>query len=212
MIPIKEIILSPKTFFDGLCGQPESLSKPFIIISILGLISGIIAAIVSQKSAGLLPAEAQFLAGILPVVGFVGAVIMTYIVWLLWSVAFFVISSLLKGEGSFKRMMEIVGYGSVPQIIGGILGAIITVYYMSGLDIRPMTDPAQIEAYTQALMADPMMITATLLGLIFLFWSANIWIFGVMKCRKLDFRKSAVTVLIPVIIYLIVSYLPLIGM
>lgn len=212
MIPIKEIILSPKSFFDDLCSQSESLSKPFIIISILGLISGIAAAIVSQKSAGLLPEEAQFLAGILPVVGFVGAVIMTYIIWLIWSVAFFVISSLLKGEGSFKRMMEIVGYGSVPQIIGGIFGAIITVYYMSGLDIRPMTDPAQIEAYTQTMMTGPMMIAATVLGLIFLFWSANIWIFGVMKCRKLDFRKSAITVIIPVIIYLIVSYLPLIGM
>ncbi|UUX93783.1 Yip1 family protein [Methanoplanus endosymbiosus] len=212
MIPIKEIILSPKSFFDGLCNQPESLGKPFLVISILGLISGISAAIVSQKSAGLLPAEAQFMAGILPVIGFVGAVIMTYIIWLLWSVVFFVISSLLKGEGSFKRMMEITGYGSVPQIIGGIFSAIITVYYMSGLDIRPITDPTQIEAYTQTLMADPMMIAAAFIGIIFLLWSANIWIFGVMKCRKLDFKKSVITVLLPVIIYIIIFDLPLIGM
>jgi len=212
MMPIKEIILSPKSFFDDLSGQPESLRMPFLIISILGLISGITAAIVSQKTAALLPAEAQFMAGILPVIGFVGAVIMTYIIWLLWSVAFFVISSLLKGEGSFKRMMEIVGYGSVPQIIGGIFSAIITINYMSGLDIRPISDPMQIEAYTQTLMTDPMMTMAAVLAIIFLLWSANIWIFGVMRCRKLDLKKAAITVTLPIIVYIILSYLPLLGL
>jgi hypothetical protein len=47
------------------------------------------------------------------------------------------------------------------------------------------------------------MILSSLLGLIFMLWAANIWIFGVRYARVLSLRDAAITVGIPVALNMI---------
>jgi hypothetical protein len=48
------------------------------------------------------------------------------------------------------------------------------------------------------MFADPSMKIATILGLIFTLWSANIWIFGVKYARNLSLKNAVITVGIPI--------------
>jgi hypothetical protein len=48
------------------------------------------------------------------------------------------------------------------------------------------------------------MILSGILGIIFLFWAANIWIFGIRYARGLSLRSAAITVGIPVALYLLI--------
>lgn len=48
------------------------------------------------------------------------------------------------------------------------------------------------------IFADPSMKIASILGIIFTLWSANIWIFGVKYARDLSLRNAVITVGIPI--------------
>jgi hypothetical protein len=68
-------------------------------------------------------------------------------------------------------------------------------------------DPTQM---AQILSNDPMMQVATLVGIIFQLWSANIWIFGLKNARNLNLRSALISVGLPVgllIIYSLITYL-----
>ena len=60
---------------------------------------------------------------------------------------------------------------------------------------------------TKALMHDPAMMEMTqiisIISIVFLLWSANIWIFGMRNARQLSERDSALCVGIPVVVYIL---------
>ncbi|MDD4127022.1 MAG: Yip1 family protein [Methanomicrobium sp.] len=205
MIPVKEILLSPAIFFEELRQKPESLKFPALIILIAGIIGGISAAFAASASVAILPAEAAFLSGILPVAGFIITVIGTFIAWIIWAGIMHIISSLLKGTGSFNRSLEITGYGMIPQILGSLISTVLIYMHLSSLSLSPVTSQAEIEAATILMSTGPLMQAATLVGVIFLIWSVNIWIFGFMKCRKLSTKNAALAAGIPAVVYILIT-------
>jgi hypothetical protein len=56
-------------------------------------------------------------------------------------------------------------------------------------------------------MHDPAMMEMTqitlLISIVFLLWSANIWIFGIQNARNLSTRNAALCVAIPVVPYIL---------
>ena len=73
--------------------------------------------------------------------------------------------------------------------------------------LTSLTDPAAITKATMQLLNDPVMreylqVTG-LVTVIFLIWSANIWIFGMKHARELSVRDAAITVGIPVAAWII---------
>ena len=56
-------------------------------------------------------------------------------------------------------------------------------------------------------MHDPAMLELTkvsaVIAVIFLLWSANIWIYAIKYARNLSIKHAAITVLLPIIIYII---------
>ena len=61
-------------------------------------------------------------------------------------------------------------------------------------------DPKFIE---QTLMQDPSMQVSTIIGILLMLWSANIWIFAVKHARNLSARNALITVGVPVGLYVI---------
>jgi hypothetical protein len=121
-------------------------------------------------------------------------------------------SLLFKGQGTFKRSLEFVGYGYLPQIFGAILTSIVVLQYIPRVIVPRITsaatqDPQLIQDAVKALMNDPAMMEMTqitvLISIVFLLWSANIWIFGIQKARNLSTRDSALCVAIPVVGYIL---------
>jgi len=207
-----DILVRPDAFFSKTVVEKESLKIPALIV--LG--GGIVAAITGYLMGGL---SAKMMAGVMPGLEVVitlsamaGAFIGTFIFWLVASGIFYLISSLLKGQGSFIRVLEVVGYGYLPQIAGSILTLVAAVLYIPRITVPTLSkaaleDPAMIEQVTKAFMHDPAMMEltqiTTLVSIVFMLWSAHIWIFGIKHARGLSSRNAAICIGVPIVLYVL---------
>jgi hypothetical protein len=207
-----DVLFRPDEFFSKINTENESLKMPALIV----LAGGIIAAIYGYLMGGM---SAKMMADIMPgmdaiiyVSATVGALIMTFIIWLIAAVVFYLISSLFKGQGSFNRVLEVVGYGYLPQVAGSLITVVAAIIFIPGITVPTLTkaaleDPAMIQQVTKAFMHDPAMMLltqiTTLISIVFMLWSAHIWIFGMKHARGLSPRDAAICVGVPVVLYVL---------
>ena len=205
------ILIRPGEFFTGLMTEKESFTWPLVIL----LAGGIVAAGYGYLLGG---ASAEMMSDAIPGLGMVitlasvfGALIGVFIFWLLWTAVVYALSLAFKGEGSFQRTLQVIGYGYLPQVIGSVITLIAAFEYVPRIVVPKITsammqDPVLMQQATQSLMRDPAMMEltqiTTLISIVFLLWSANIWIFGLQHARKLSARDAALCVGIPVIAYI----------
>lgn len=210
---IGDLLLRPDAFFRRLVEEPENLKIPALIViagAIIYAVSTYLTSGITMKIFGNVPE----MAGMAPILGIFGAVVafFTFIIlwWLIFAGAFYLISMAFSGSGAFKRTLQCSGYGLVPVIIGSLLSLLISLYYIPMIQVPVLTsvqDPAAIEAAIQQLMQDTafseLRMITSILSVIFVIWSANLWIFGVKHARSLPLKQSAIAVVIPVVVYII---------
>ncbi|AFV23472.1 hypothetical protein Mpsy_1264 [Methanolobus psychrophilus R15] len=191
-----EVLTDPNGFFKRKSNEEIEFKTPLMIVLLMAAVGAITAVIMMQNIMGTLPEEAAAFAGIGAVFAVVGAVIGTFVMWAVYSAIFYVISMLFNGEGSFKRVMEFVSYGFIPSIISSIISAIFTSRAYSNIDF---SDPM----IADALLSDPTLRIAGIVGIIFMLWSANIWILALVHSRNLSVKNAAITVGVPILLYVL---------
>jgi hypothetical protein len=203
---IPDLLLVPDRFFrerEGVSG----LTIPVLIIGIVGILSAIGAYFVTpvtlQVVVPMLPSDGQQILGIIMALAVVWGAIFPYIQWLVVTIIFFGLSVLFKGTGEISKSFEYIGYGFLPQIFGGVINIYLSYLFAVTADVPRVTDPTLINQVTQSLMNNPYFELATLVGVIFLLWSTNIWIFGLRYARNMDIRDAAISVGVPVGIYIL---------
>ena len=215
-----DILIRPGAFFLDAIAEKENLKVPGLIVLALGVVSAVnaylIGGLTGKMMAGLIPGMESIIA----ISTILGALLFVFIFWGIWAGVFYLVSSLFKGNGIFKRTFEFVGYGFLPQIFGAILTVIVAIQYIPRVIVPQITsaaveDPQLIQDAVNALLHDPAMMEMTqiisIISIVFLLWSANIWIFGVRNARQLSERDSALCVGIPVVIYIIYSIYTMTG-
>lgn len=175
-----------------------SFNREFIG-SILGL-SGIVLLIVTslvQKNATAKQDTFSILLSLLSLLAFIAIIVSIFIY--------------LSNE-RFLRPLEFIGYGYLPQIIGSFISLIAAFTYIPRITVPVLTksaleDPTAIEAAVKALIYDPAMVEytqiTTLVAIVFMLWSAHIWIFSMKHARILPIRDAAICVGIPVVLYVL---------
>jgi len=212
-----EVLTNPNKFFETRKKGEESLKLPVFIVLISGIIGGIStflsSSIMMEAMAKTLPPEAQGFMSFMPIGSAIGAVIASFIAWLIIAAVFFGISCIFKGEGKFKRTLEFVGYGYIPTIIGGLISAVLVYNFVTTVQIPPITitDPTEIQEVITPLMKSPMMLLSSVVSILFMLWSANIWVFGLKHARNLSTRNALITVAIPVAAYILYSVYRMVG-
>jgi hypothetical protein len=209
---ILDILIRPRAFFQNAIAEKESLKIPGLIVLTLGIISAVYAYLIGgltgKMMAGLIPGMESIIA----ISTVLGALFGIFIFWGVWTGVFYIISSLFKGKGTLKRSLEFIGYGFLPQIFGGLLTMIAAILYIPKVVVPEIPagagqDPQLIQDAVKALMQDPAMMEMTqiisIISIVFLLWSANIWIFGMKNARQLSERDSALCVGIPVVVYIL---------
>jgi hypothetical protein len=195
-----DVLTNPNKFFEARMKGEESLRIPVFIVLISGIIGGISAFLQNSMTVKMMsdvPPEAQSIVSIMPTASAFVAVVFSFIIWVIVATIFFGISSIFKGEGKFNRTLEFVGYGYIPKIIGGIISAVLLYNFISTAQIPAITNP-------MALMKSPMMLLLFIIGILFMLWSANIWVFGLKHARNLSTKNALITVAIPVALYYII--------
>ena len=129
-----EVLTNPNKFFETRKKGRENLKIPVFIVLISGIIGGISAFLqnsITVKMMREVPPEAQGIVSIMPTVSAIGAVIFSFIIWVIVAAIFFGISCIFKGEGKFSRTLEFVGYGYIPTIIGGLISLVLVYNFIT---------------------------------------------------------------------------------
>jgi len=206
------ILINPNAFFLNASAEKESLKIPGLIVLALGIVSAVSAYLVGGLTGKMMAGMYSGVESIIAISTVLGALIAVFIIWVIWAGVFYLLSSIFKGKGTFKRTLEFVGFGYLPQIFGALLSVIVAVQYLPRVIVPRITsaaieDPQLIQEAVSALMHDPAMMEMTqiisIISIVFLLWSANIWISGLQHSRKLQVRDAALCVGIPVVIYIL---------
>jgi hypothetical protein len=212
MMNIADLLFRPAVFFSGrLKGDKPGLKIPLAIVLLYGIVGAVSAAYVSSVTMAMMPSEIANIGALLLGIGVFAAFIGALLIWIIVAAVFHGISALRGGKGDYQRTLAVTGYGSLPMVFGAIISSIITYAYLSGANICPVPDPMQFSAAVTELMScTPIMMTGVI-SLIFVIWSANIWVFGMQEARGLSGKDALITVGIPVLIYCLITLFPLIG-
>ena len=193
-----QVLTNPNGFFKKKITEKIEWKNPFIIMAFMAVV-GTITIYTTMMSTMQSFMDMDFLgaAGQAIMIGFliIGSIIGVLFSWILYTGIFYVISVIFHGEGDFKRLMEFVSYGFIPNIAGSLISAYYTSKVFSNIDFASVTDP---QAMQDMIYADPSMKIATALGIIFTLWSANIWIFALQYARNLSLKNAAITVGVPI--------------
>jgi hypothetical protein len=206
-----DLLFNPNRFFQDTLGDTEQLKVPALIVCVCAILAAGYGYLAGSLTAKLMDSAMGGLGAVMVVFIILATFAGVFIFWLIWAGLFYLISKLFKGEGSFNRCLEVVGYGYLPQIFGAVITLIAAFEYLPKVVVPQVTssalqDPGVMTSATTALMQDPSMMayteTAAVVSVVFLLWSANTWIFGIKQARKLSMRDAAICVGAPVIIFI----------
>lgn len=193
-----DVLTDPNGFFKKRMNEGTQWKDPLIIMILMVIVGAIttyttmLSTLQSFVSTDIFGNVGKIIMAILVIFGSIIGVAFS---WLLYTAMFYVISIVFNGEGDFKKLMNFVAYGFIPNIVSSIIAAYYTRRVFSNIDFSSITDP---QAVQDMIFADPSMKIAAALGIIFTLWSANIWIFGLKYARNLSLKKSIITVGIPI--------------
>jgi hypothetical protein len=211
-LSVIDILFHPDAFFRNVVTEKEDLKFPAIIVLIGSLAAAGYGYLIGGLTARMMSSAMPGIDTIITLSSVIGAVIGTFIFWIVGAGIFYAISTVFKGQGSFKRVLEIVGYGYLPQIFGSLITLVAAIEYVPKISVPTLSsaalqDPTVMEQTMKAFMHDPAMFELTqitsLVAVVFLLWSASIWIFGLQHARQLSLKDAALCVGIPVILYVI---------
>lgn len=214
-IGLLRVLLDPGHFFEARMQGEPSLKVPALIAIVIALIGAVSTIPMMDLTMAMLPAEMQGLGLLIAVFSAAIAFVGGFLAWIIYGVVFYIVSMIFKGQGSLSRTLEFTGYGLIPQVFGGIIGTYFSYRLLSGLHIPPMTNPEQMVAFSENLVTilttSPLAQIAGIVSILFTLWSANIWIFGMKHARNLSTRDAALTVGIPVGLYILYMLITLSG-
>lgn len=209
-LSFRDLLFNPNTFFLNLISGKESLKVPILILLTGGIISAVYGYYASTLTVRMMGNLMPGMGTIITISVLAGALIGTVIIWVIVAGVIHVISTGLGGKGTFGRTLQVIGYGYLPQIAGTALSMVIALEYIPRVTIPVISstsDPEVIQEALKALMQDPAMhqltMISSVIAILFLLWSANIWIFGIKNARQTTVRNAAISVGIPVVMYII---------
>lgn len=209
---IIDILIRPSQFFSGLDTEKESMTLPLLILLAGGITAAAYGYLIGGVTAQMMGGAMAGLDTIVLLSSVIGAFLGTFIFWVIWAALVYGISIVFKGSGNFSGTLKVIGYGYLPQVIGTVITLIAAFEYVPKIVVPKITssmmqDPAAVQQVTTALLKDPAMVEltqiSTLVTIVFLLWSANIWIFGLQHARKLSMRDAAICVGLPVIAWIL---------
>ncbi|MCW3135482.1 MAG: YIP1 family protein [Canidatus Methanoxibalbensis ujae] len=219
------VLTDPNDFFERRMEREERLGIPAFIVLLGGALGGVSTFLIMSvlvKSLSEIQAMSEVAYGAFVSVMTYGslfsAVIISLIMWLVVAAVFYGISAIFGGKGSFKRMLEFVGYGCIPMIFGGIVAIAVTLQLVQTLtppQIPAGASPEELSQIIQEWSIDvarqPLSQLSSALSIIFTIWCANIWIFAVKHARGITTKNALLTVGIPVGAYIAYALWQLLG-
>lgn len=198
---LQTALTDPESFFDREAVDP-SLRGPIVIVSVVAL-TGLLSSLpVFQAIMDAVPEAASAFVLIGLVVGAVIGLVGPFVVWLLYALLFYGLSAIFGGEGEFRDVFVLIGWGFAPNILSGIVGGVVTFFLVSRGDF---SDPQQVQQFARSASTGPLGLLNRGFSLLMTLWSAWIWTHAVAAARNLTLRDAAISVGIVVLAGILVG-------
>lgn len=187
---LRAALTAPASFYPDEATDPD-LRGPFLVVTAVAVVGLLGSVPVFQAVTGAVPAGARLFVLIGLVVGAVVGLAAPYVLWLVYALLFYGLSALLGGEGSFRDLFALVGWGFAPNVVSSLVGAAVTAVLISRGDL---SDPQQLQELGRTLPTSPLGLLDRGVGLVMTLWSAWVWTHAVAAARELPLRRAAVSV------------------
>ena len=196
---LNNLLFDPNSFFREKSRNNVDFKYPILILLVTAIIAMVSSFLVMNQFSGLLPSDmSSSISTIAIVFGIAGGLIGAFLYWFLLTGILYSISYVFDSKGSFKRTLEFIGYGFVPQIFSSLIGVVITYKLTASVDFSSQDSQLITQSIEQMFSNNPLFYTSQIIGILCLLLSAYIWVFALLHARNMSFKNAALTVGIPV--------------
>lgn len=190
------LLIDPDGFFRDRRDDPGLLA-PVLVVVLAGIATTASTLLVMPHLTQTLSGPSQTIAKVALLLSSFGGGIGIVTLWFIYAGSFHTISIVFDGEGAFRTVFLLTGWGFLPVIVSGAFGAVAVAYTMHGTTVPG--DPQELSTFVDGLRHRPALLTSSLVRLVLLVWQGFIWTFAVKHARALELREAALTVACPVI-------------
>ncbi len=194
--------------FKALCeindSEEVSFKGPLTLLFILALLSSINTYLIFNKISVSLSAEISPFLTLGGIFGSIGSFISVFVAWIIYSAFFHVLALLFRGEGNFKKLLEMFGWSYTPKIISSVVSLVITLFFFPALpEIKSFVEiPKVFEAMSKA----SCFTFTRVLDRLTLFWVLFLFGIALWKNHKLRKIEVLVIILLPTLLYFALTY------
>lgn len=135
------------------------------------------------------------------------------LVWVGFSIAFFLLSWVYNERGRFRHMLKNVAWGVVPIAFGHLLQAAAFAWVASGIQVSTLnpgvwfrtvprgTVAVQTQYIWGQVTGEDLVIGAGVISLAFYIWSWYIWGYAIRDVRKIETRESFAIAAVPTVLW-----------
>lgn len=196
------LLTDPNRFFEERRRDP-SLVEPALLVLAIAIFSAISVAVTLLVFVETLSSDVEIFFIIGGIFGGLIAVVSPFVSWLLYAVAFQVLTYFFDGEGEFRDTFALTGWGFAPRLLAVIVSLVITVYLTQSIHIP--VDPAAYQDFSNRIATHPLNLTASGLSIVFTLWSAYIWIPAVQQARNVTRGQATIAVGVPVLVAILIT-------
>nr|WP_256566675.1 Yip1 family protein [Natrinema gelatinilyticum] len=201
-------MFDPQRFFDQESRDPRLL-PPVLTVLLTGILLNMATVLLLPKLTQTLPSENQMFATVITLLGVIGSTAGIFVLWFIYAGAFHTISVYFDGEGDFRTVFLLTGWGFFPLVVNGLFAALMLQYTLQGITVPQ--DPAQLDNFIRGLESRTPILFSSVLRIPLLVWQAAIWTLAVKYSRSLTIREAIVTVSLPTLLTLAYNLYELYG-
>ena len=187
---LQQAVTRPASFFETEARDP-SLARPAVVVGLVA-IAGLLSSIPTVLAvADALPPEAGFVAAFGFAIGSITTVIGPFVSWVIVVTVLFVGSVLADGDGSFRDVFALVGWGFAPRVVVPIVGGIVSFLFLSSVDF---SDPQQARQLGQMATTGTIGVVTQGVNALMFVWAGWVWTHALANARQLATRTAATIV------------------
>lgn len=217
MITVK-LLINPESFFRELKRKNPNYFRPFMIISLFAIFIFVLQCSILMSFTSAIPGYIVKYFMIGGCIGSISSSLGLYGMWLVFTVIVYGLSSFMGGELSFRKLLEHMGYGLVPILIGSLINySILTVYFNELLDIHKrelIINPGMTEITKLTilnLIPTNIAFIIRIVSLISILYSHWLWSVAIAVEKEVHTWKAAFIILPITIILIFYQVVGLIG-
>ncbi|QLH79484.1 YIP1 family protein [Halosimplex rubrum] len=188
---IRGLLSDPDDFFARQSADP-SFAAPVAVVFVAGVAINLNTVLVLPALAESLSGRSETIARVVTLVGAAGGTLGIFGLWFIYAGTFHTISVYFDGDGRFRTLFLLTGWGFLPLVLQGVFGAAMFQYTLQHVTVPQ--DPAQFDSFVGGLNDRPPLLVSSATRLVFLAWQAVLWTFAVSHGRRLSVREALATV------------------